>query len=256
MALKYTLDSIDDLPEHLQSEYIEQNGKYVLKLEGAPSADSVQRLESALDKVKREKKQLGERLALLGDRKVEDVLAELDRLAELEAGGGGGTDAIERQVKARVAAVERERQALERQFNDLKTELTEHQQRERTRSITDAVRGAISKMDGFARSAEDDALLYAERMFEVDDDGNVVTRAGAGVTPGVDAVVWLTEMQAKKPHWWGPSQGGGAAGNRGGGVVTGNNPWAKATWNLTEQMKMIKENPVRAEQMKRAAKGG
>lgn len=255
MALKYTLDSIDDLPEHLQSEYVEQGGKYVLKIEGAPAADSVTRLESALDKVKREKKQLGDRLALLGDRKVEDVLAELDRLAELEA-GGGGNDVVERQVKARVASVERERQALERQFNDLKAELAEHQQRERTRSITDAVRGAISKMDGFARSAEDDALLYAERMFELDDDGNVVTRAGAGVTPGVDAVVWLTEMQAKKPHWWGPSQGGGASGNRGGGGSVGNNPWAKTTFNLTEQMRIEKENPSRAEQLRRAAKGG
>lgn len=250
MAIKYTVDSIDDLPEALQGEYEERDGRYVLRLDGEP--DSVRKLESALDKVKREKKQLGERLAMLGDRQVEDVLADLDRLAELEAGGTG--DDVDRQVKAKVAAVERERQALERKLADHQKELETYAQRERQRSITDAVRAAIAKADGFQRSAEDDALLYAERMFELDDEGNAVTRAGSGVTPGVDAAVWLTEMQAKKPHWWGPSQGGGAAGNRGGGSGCGTNPWAKESFNLTEQMRIAKENPQRAEQLKRSAK--
>jgi len=50
------------------------------------------------------------------------------------------------------------------------------------------------------------------------------------------------------------SSGGGAGGsNNGGGAA--NNPWKKDTLNLTEQGKIVKENPTLAAQLKKAANG-
>ncbi|QFR59625.1 hypothetical protein P6F33_gp24 [Pseudomonas phage Quinobequin-P09] len=89
-------------------------------------------------------------------------------------------------------------------------------------------------------------------MLEVNEEGKVVTRDGVGVTPGIDATVWLTEMQSKKTHWWGPSQGGGAGGNRS-GSGGGANPWSADGWNMTEQGRILKENRSRAEQMAKSA---
>jgi hypothetical protein len=119
------------------------------------------------------------------------------------------------------------------------------------RIVTVAVRGAASKLK-VVDSAVEDVTLLAERLFTIDETGAVVTKDNVGVTPGISADVWLTDMQAKRPHWWGPSQGGGAGGNRGGnsGVT---NPWSKDAWNLTEQGRIYKENSGKAEQLAKAA---
>jgi hypothetical protein len=66
--------------------------------------------------------------------------------------------------------------------------------------------------------------------------------------------VWLTEMQAKRPHWWGTTSGGGSRGNNGsGGPPSGNNPFSREHWNMTEQGKLIRTNRVRAEQLAKSA---
>lgn len=258
MPLKATIDSLEDLPEELHGHYAERDGKYYLDVEGLPTQESVTKLEGALSKVKAEKKQLGERLALLGDLKVEDALEQIARIPELEAAASGKVDdekiqeMVEARLKAKLSPVEREKSTLKAKLDELTGVVGEYQQRERKRTITDAVREAIGKSDGFVRSAEEDALLLAERMLEVDEDGRVVTRDDAGVAAGIEPAAWLAEMQARKPHWWGPSSGGGATGNRG-GAGAGPNPWSATGWNLTEQMRVIKESPQRAEQLAKAA---
>lgn len=85
MALKAILDSIDDLPEDVKKEYVEKNGKFELQVEGMKTQADVERLQGALTKERNDHKAVRDRLGLLGDRKIEDVLATLDRVPELEA---------------------------------------------------------------------------------------------------------------------------------------------------------------------------
>ena len=101
--------------------------------------------------------------------------------------------------------------------------------------------------------AHDDALLLAERVFEIrEDDGAIVTRDQVGTTPGVDPQVWLTEMRERRPHWWPSSQGGGAKGS-GAGLDAVDNPWNPKAPNLTEQARIMAANPDRAKQLAKAA---
>ena len=86
----------------------------------------------------------------------------------------------------------------------------------------------------------EDVMMYSG-MFEISDDGNVVTRDGVGVAPGLDADAWLGELQERKPHWWPASQGGGARGTGGGGGFQGKNPWTAEGWNMTEQGKLLRD---------------
>lgn len=88
-------------------------------------------------------------------------------------------------------------------------------------------------------SALEDVELYGERLFEVQEDGTVVTRDGVGVTPGLSPKQWLEDMQGKRPHWWGPTAGGGAGGSRGANTGAGN-PWSAEGWNMTEQGNIIR----------------
>jgi len=258
MALKAILDSIDDLPEEVKKEYVEKNGKFELQVEGMKTQADVDRLQGALTKERNDHKTVRERLGLLGDRKIEDVLQILDRVPELEAAAAGKLDEtklnelVEGRIKTKLAPVEREKGQLAQRVQELSGVLEQYQTKEKVRTIHDAVRDAVGKAQGFQSSAVEDALLYAERMLEVGEDGRVTTRDGVGVTPGIEASVWLSEMQAKKAHWWGPSQGGGAGGNRS-GAGTGGNPWSAEGWNMTEQGRILKENRSRAEQLAKSA---
>lgn len=66
---------------------------------------------------------------------------------------------------------------------------------------------------------------------------------------------------ADAPHLFESNAGGGAAGvlahghypGGTGGTALGKNPFRKDTWNLTEQMKLIKTDPALAARLKVAA---
>lgn len=257
MALKAVLDSIDDLPEDVKKEYVEKNGKFELQVEGMKTQGDVDRLQSALTKERNDHKAVRERLGLLGERKIEDVLSQLDRIPELEAAAAGKLDEkqldqlVEGRIRTKLAPIERERDQLRGQLGEKDKIIEGYTVKERTRMIHDAVRSAASSVKLLPEALED-ALMLAERVFEVGEDGKVTTRDNVGVTPGVDPTVWFSDLQNKRPHWWGPSQGGGAGGNRG-GSGGGANPWSAEGWNMTAQGQILKENATRAEQLAKAA---
>lgn len=264
MALKAWVDKLEDVPEAFRGEYTQVGEKFELSVDGALDLTPIKGLRQENGARRISEKKATDTLKvwepLMKDRKPDEVLAILDRVPELEAAAAGKIDEkkisemVETRVGSKLAPVQRELTTLKGQLAEKDQTIAGYQQKERTRAIHDDVRGAISKTQGFQGSAAEDALMLAERVFEVNDEGKVVTRDGVGVTPGIDATVWLTEMQQKRPHWWGPTQGGGAGGsgrNQGGG--SGVNPWSHDGWNMTEQAKIYRENPQRAEQMAKSA---
>ncbi len=91
---------------------------------------------------------------------------------------------------------------------------------------------------------EPDYIIYKQGgldKFTFDKDGKPI---------GVDDV--LKPMKEVSPHLFKNQQGGGYS-PAGGGNPPANNPFAKDTWNLTEQGKLFRENPAQARQMAQAA---
>lgn len=261
MGLKAVLENLDELDSSLHDHYKkdEKSGKYILDIEDFDQAPRVRQLkdEAAQHRIKaRSAEDALKPFKELGD--IGKVREQLDRIPELEALSEGKVDEgkinslVEARLKTKLAPIERERDQFKTKVGELEGQVQGYTAKERQRTVHDAVRSAIRKSKGFEAAAEEDVLLYADRVFDVDESGTVVTKDGVGVTPGITAADWLTEMQPKRPHWWGPSGGSGASGNRG-GVGGGNNPWAADTWNLTEQGKVLRENPQRADQLAKAA---
>lgn len=265
MAIKAVVDSLDDVDEKYRDLYTEVNGKFeITGIEDVTLLSPVKKLkdENGARRIseRKAKEALAPFTALLGERKLEDVQSMLDRFPELEAAAEGKLDdgkingIVEARIKTKLAPVERENGQLRQQIQERDGVIEGYKTKERIRTVHDSVREAIGKQQGFQPTAVEDALMHAERMFEVNEDGKVVTRDEVGVTPGIDAVVWLTEMQAKRPHWWGTTSGGGARGNNGnGGTAAGNNPFTREHWNMTEQGKLIRTNRTRAEQLAKSA---
>jgi hypothetical protein len=265
MAIKAVVDSLDDVDEKYKDLYTQVGDKFeITGVEDVSGLSSVKALktENGARRIseRKAKEALAPFVAFLGDRKLEDVQAMLDRYPELEAAAEGKLDEakingiVEGRIKTKLAPVERERDQLKGQITERDKQIEGFTAKERTRTIHDAVREAVGKQQGFQASAIEDVLIQAERMFEITEDGKVITKQDLGVTPGIDAVVWLTEMQVKRPHWWGTTSGGGSRGNNGSNQTpSGNNPFTREHWNMTEQAGLIKTNRSRAEQMAKSA---
>lgn len=258
MGLKAIHDSVDEIPEEFRPLYTEKAGKYELTgIEGVKTVADVNRLQSALEKERNDHKGTKTKFAVFGDRNPEEVIQLLDRIPELEAAAAGKLDEtklnelVEGRIKTKMAPLERELGTLKQGIAERDGVIDGFKGKDRTRTIHDEVRRAATSQKVLPEALED-ALMLAERVFDLDESGRVIAKENVGCTPGVDPVVWFTELQSKRPHWWGPSQGGGAGGSRVPGQG-GANPWAHETWNMTEQGKVLSENRTRAEQLAKSA---
>ena len=244
--IELVYDSIDAVPEPVRALYEEKDGKAVLtKVNGLKTQNDINALNEALRKEREDHKLVKNALNpwnALG-KKPEEIQAQLDRVAELEAAAGGKLDeaGITKLVESRLG---QKTAPLERQLRE-NTTLLETVTRERDearqiisrRDMSDAVRSVASEMKVLSTAIPDVELL-AQTILERQEDGTYITKAGIpGVTPGVDVRTMLKDLQKSRPHWWPQSEGGGAGG---GGGREGDNPWSASNWNLTKQGDLIR----------------
>lgn len=255
MSLQAIHENIDDIPEVYRDLYTEKSGKFELTgIAGVKTQADFDRVNGALTKERNDHgaaKQALEPWTGLG-LTIEELQEKLDRMPELEAAAAGKLDdaaiqevvdrRVEGTLKSREAPLQRQVSALEKENATLKEANATLVGESNTRKIHDSLR-ATDDWKKMVPEAHEDALFLAERVFEIrEDDGAVVTKDGVGVTPGVEAGVWLQDMQEKRPHWWPVSQGGGAQGGGRGGASMGgaSNPWSNEGWNVTKQMEVVK----------------
>lgn len=267
--LKAKYDNKEDIPAGFEELFEErgandegEGGQWLLKrdaIEGIKTEGDVQRVQRALSKATTEKKELKKKLDAFGDHDPEQLAKDLDELEELRAKAAGGDDPDDAQkeeiIQKRIEAAKR---PLERKLAELEKERDEYKgQTEElvTQRMVDRRESHMRKAAtaaGLRNEAIEDAILYADH-FEENDEGKFVTKEDVpGVTPGLDAEVWFSEMKDKRPHWWPASQGGGAEGNRGGSPGA-SNPFSQSAWNKTEQGRLAQSDPKKAEQFAKRA---
>lgn len=255
---KAIVDNLDGIDEKYHDLYEAKGDKFVMKaIEGLKPLAEFNVVHNALTKERGEHKTTKTKLASFGDLDPEATRVALERIPELELAAGGAIDEakisgiVESRIAAKVKPVERERDLLKTQNAEKDGVIEGFKSKEKTRVITDTVTKAakgLKLVDG----AVEDAVVLAERLFEVGEDGAVVTRDNVGVTPGLTADAWLTDLAPRKPHWFGPSQGGGAGGGGNRGNL-GPNPFTAEHWNMTEQGKLVTTDRPKAERLAKAA---
>lgn len=254
MTIKATYGTIDEVPEPFRELFEERGGAYHLtKIEGIKTEADIARVTRALDAERQAHAGLRTQFSgFLGDRKLEDVQAMLDRIPELETLANSKVDPnkleelAEARIRTKLTPLERQIAQLTAANAEKDAALNQFVTKEKTRTIHDAVRQAATAAKVIPH-AQEDVLMLAERLFEVNSDGTVTTK------DGLDASTWLTDMAAKRPHWWPASQGGGAGGS-GSGSGFPENPWSAAHWNMTKQGQILtQQGQAKAEMMARAA---
>jgi hypothetical protein len=248
--LEISYDSLSNVPEVFRPLYAEKDGKAVLTgINGLKTQSDINNLQEALRKERADHAAVKTALNPWNSfgKKPEEIQAQLDRIAELEASAGGKVDdkKLNELVEARLG---QKIGPIERQLKDTTTLLDTTTKERDTfrdqlyrRDMSDAVRGIANEMK-VVPTAMADVELFAQFALERQEDGTYITKSGIpNVTPGLDPKGLLKEMQKHRPHWWPASAGGGAGG--GGGEFGGDkNPWSAGGWNLTEQGKVIREH--------------
>ena len=265
MKLKLSYNTQEDIPNGYEALYTEKDGKWVLTgIEGMKTQEDITRLSESLRKEREDHKKVKDILAKLGgpDLDADALVEKLDEYEELklrvESGEGGKIDdkkveeLVEQRVQRRLAPVERERDRLKTRNTELENE-NGTLKGTITRGTVESELRRHATEGKVVTSALDDILDIGANIFEVAEDGAVVTKQGlrnvpAGVTPDV----WLSDMKEKRPHWWPASQGGGAGGS-GGGNGTGVNPWTKDNWSIEAQAQLVRTDPGKADRLAKAA---
>lgn len=257
MSLKAKVDSLDEVEAEYHGLYEKKGEHYVLlPIEGLKSTEEFDVVHRGLAKERNEHKATKATLKAFDGITPKDVADLREQVASLEAALTDGTDpkkaeaVIAQKVRAATGPLERQIADLTTAKGELEGVVTGYKQRETQGLVRDAI-GTAARTAKVRDSAVDDVVALGAAIFEVNDEGKVVTKDGVGVVPGMDATSWLTDARPKKPHWWPDSAGGGAGGGAGG--TGGVNPWSAAGWNMTKQGEIARQNMGQAERLAAAA---
>lgn len=255
--MKRLYDNQSDIPAGLESYYTEKDGKWVRddsKIEAVPASSAdITRLNAALKKERDDHKKTKETLTAKEAERVQAAEALEALQLQIEAGDGKPdenkiTELVTARVNAKVAPLNKTIDELKAQITAKDTEIVAFQTEQRRSKIAGIVSSAAVK-EKIVETGIDDVIDLAVRVMDVDESGKIVTKDGAGFTPGLDPAGFLGELKAKKPHLWPTSQGGGAKGSGGNGAQ---GDWGKMT--ITERGQFVKTHGMdKANQLAKAS---
>lgn len=274
MKLKSVLDEagFEALDAALQAHYVEKDGSYILDIDGLNDHPDVKALKTAHDKSKGRAaaiKALNDEITALKN-KLEAVPEDFDAEKwaslkameeELEAelndpNRDKNKDKNDREAVAARKLLEQKLVSLEKKKND---EITKLQQKieKHTAYIT-----KLLVDDGLTKALVEGGVnptlmraakaLLRENVSVEENDGEftaiVKTSDSGELEVGKFVSDWLASDEGKPfiTPAKGGDAGGGNGGRNGGGGSKEPNPWAKETWNLTEQGAIMRADRAKA----------
>jgi hypothetical protein len=248
MALKFKYATKQEIPAEQQSFYVERDGAWLLDADGVVS-------QTKLDEFRQNNIALTNQLKKfegIDPDAVHQLAEDKRKLEEAQQIKAGEVDkVVAARLKAELdkvhAPVVAERDALHGRLTAIQ--------------IDQAVVNEATKR-GLRPTAIQDITSRARTTFKLvngvpqafEADGQTARMGKDGVTP-MTLAEWVDALVSDAPHLFEANAGSGAAGS--GGGVTGNrsvkNPFRKETFNLTEAMKIEKNDPALAARLKAAA---
>ena len=246
MALKYKFKDVKEIPAGDERHYVERGGEWLLDVENDGSKAKLEEFRQNNIALSNQLKRF-EGIDPDAVRQLAEEKHKLEEAAQIKAGE------VDKVLAARLKAeLDKVHAPVVAERDALHGRLTAIQ-------IDQAVVNEATKR-GLRATAITDITARARMTFKLVDgvpqafDGERMRTGKDGVSP-MTLAEWVDALVSDAPHLFEANAGGGAAGS--GGGVTGNrsgkNPFAQATWNLTEQMKLQKSDPALAARLRAAA---
>jgi hypothetical protein len=254
MPLKYKYTGKEQIPAEHTALYVERDGSFYLDAEGVVDKAKADEMRTHNIELR---KQIEESLRTATEER-QKIQAEKERL-ELIA-QGHKPEEIDKLVTERLKGLKAD---WDKQFAAVTGERDSLNMRLTTIQIDQGVITVATKR-GLRPTAIPDITARARTVFKLvngvpqafEADGKTVRYGKDGITP-MTLEEWVDAQVADAPHLFESNAGGGAASNGAGGAAGVNrsvkNPYRKDSWNLTEQMKLQKNDPALAARLKAAA---
>ena len=243
MALKNEYAKAEEIPAELKSFYVERDGAWIL------DSERNEELRQTNITVMKERDALLKRFEGIDPDVVRQLAAEKARLEEEQRLKDGKfqevlADRLKAEREKVFAPVVAERDALNGRLSALLIDQA---------VVTEATKRGLrptALMDITARARMTFKLVNGiPQAFDGD-----VPRYGRDGTSPLTLAEWVDALVSDAPHLFEANAGGGATGSgsrgAGSGVV---NPWSEKTRNLTEQMRLLKNDPGLAARLKASA---
>jgi hypothetical protein len=261
------VDSLDAVPEKYRTLYVDDDGEFKLEDDLFSKIDklakTIEKERSRAKDSSREAKawaelggspdEIKEKLATIEAKHAEEI-EKLQKLIDEKGDSAGKIEKIKKELeKARDEAIAKKDQELAAMEGTLKSHLMESAAKaalaEEKGKIKPLLPYVLNKLSFVKENGQ-----YAVRV--LDEDGEVrLTKDGKDM--GIRELV--QELKAD-PDFSALFEGSGTSGSgskpngsAGGGGSTQNNPWAKGSINLTEQMKITSSNPALAQKLRSQA---
>jgi hypothetical protein len=255
MALKYKFKSKDEIPADQQALYVERDGGWTLDVDGAADKSKLDEFRANNIALSNQLAEQKKRFEGIDPDEVRKLAEEKQRLEEAQQIKSGEVDkVVESRLKTAKSEWDKQLAAVANERDSLNARLTGIQ-------IDQGVITVATKR-GLRPTAIPDITARARTVFRLVDgaprafepDGQTVRVGKDGITP-MTLDEWVEQQVADAPHLFESNAGSGAVGNGSGGVGNKSvkNPFRKETWNLTEQMKLIKSDPQLAARLRAAA---
>jgi len=274
MKIKLTYTSKDEIPSGLETFYEERDGAWHLPVEGVKTQGDVDRAMAAMDKQKNLRIEAEKELAKYRDIDLDkwEKVKDLDPDKKYDGLDPKDEKEIQKRISEAVRDKEKEMQAQYRKREDeLLAEKTGLEDKFKRTHLEQWRRNVLAEKFGFTNLDNLDTFIlkiehsdlpdFVEinrimKSIEVSDDNGRFKVVGGELKDekgALEVLESVAKREVAKNFRPAANNQGGGAGNRGEGAGTGNNPYKKETWNVTEQGRLERESPEDARRMAGAA---
>ncbi len=262
MALKFKYKTKEEVPADVAALYVEREGAWLLDVDGAAEKAKLDEFRTTNVALMKERDDLVKRFEGIDPDEVRKLADEKRKLEEQQQLKLGEVEKVlENRLKTAKAEWDKQLAGVTGERDALNSRLTSIQ-------IDQGVTTVATKK-GLRPTAIPDITARARNVFKLvngvptafEADGQTVRFGKDGISP-MTLEEWVDQQVADAPHLFESNAGGGAGGassqnGNGSGGAGGNrsvrNPFKRESWNLTEQMKLLKSDPQLAARLKAAA---
>lgn len=219
MALKFEVESLDNVDEAHRSLYTEQNGKFVLAVDGVVPKTKLDEFRNNNVDLKRQLDEVNGKFKDIDPVLYRELTSEHQKLKDKKLIDAGKIDElVDERVKTLRSTLEGERDGYKAQAQTTRARLES--------LLIDNEVSRFALESGCVETALDDIVSRARTQFKLDKDDRAVAMDGEKIIYGADGTSpmtikeWMSALVTKAPHLFKGSSGGGAGGSGNGGGST------------------------------------
>lgn len=210
MSLQAIVESLDDVPEALRDQYVENgDGKFKLDVQGVEFPDDVAPLKNALDREKAQRREFAKKLKQFDGVDLEKYNELLEKQREAEEKKLLDEGEVEKLIEKRTL---RMREDHEKELQETKQKLTHLESKLRSEVVTSKVNKAAVAANVLDEKSLRLIEMMAANSIKFKDDGTYAIFEGDEEQFGSDGQPlsieeWMTDLASEYPNLFKDSQG-------------------------------------------------